>query len=242
MVGWLKWLGGGGASLSAPHLDSPEVTARRVESKRVADLAEWTKRKAKGTLGEKVTRGDVETILARQGFKKRRQNGESLFMKRTDDRDIALFIGLKTFGEGGMFAPSQQLLVSAGMATHEYAAIEREIMASGQTHFVTMAGIEQRKLRDFVLTKAKVSADLAEVEADVLAIDPDEALARFRDFETSRPGSAGVRHIAALALAGDIDTLDGYVRRRMSGDPCGFVPFITDEMIARAAKIGHRHG
>lgn len=225
-----------------PKLESREETANRVAKKRQVDLARWAKIKADGGLGDTVTRQDVEHVLKSQGFKKKRGDRESIFVKRLSDRSYTIWFRLKTFGESETYAPSQQLLVSASLATHIYSEVEAEITDQPTPHGATMGGLDQRKFVDFVLTQDAVTRVLAGIEADLDKLDPVEFLAKFRTYGPERAGSAGLRYLAALAIAGDIDTLGGYVRRRMDGDPCGFVPFISDDMISRAAKIGHRNG
>ena len=225
-----------------PRTETREQTHARVAKKRTADLAAWSKIKANGGLGDQVTRRDVESILIGLGFRKRRGDGESLFVKELEDRFYTIWIRLKTFGESEVYAPSQHLYVSASLATHVYRDVEAEIMGGSASMNATMGGLDQRKFVDYVLTKEAVTLAFESIQADLDAIDPDNILAKFRTYGTERAGSAGPRFLAALAIAGDIDTLDGFVRRRMDGDSCGFMPFITDDMILRAARIGHRNG
>lgn len=225
-----------------PKLDPPDVTARRVEQQRLDDLAAWERLKAGGPLPEKVTRAELDKMLATRGFRKKRVDPDFCFLKETPDRTILLWVRLKTFGQGGHYAPSQRLTVSANICTPEYAAVEAEVMGDPDLQIVTMAGTGELRFKEFILTTERAEEIFDEVQAKAMALDPAALLSQFRDYDTARPGASGLRHLCALALAGDVDTLDGYVRRRMDNDPCGFVPYITDDMIARAAKIGHRYG
>lgn len=232
----------GRADTQGPRLDPADVTADRVDAKRKADLAAWAKLKSKGPLPDKISRGGLEQTLKARGYTKHRGDPDSYFTKSLSDRTIMLWLSLKTFGEGGLYAPRQRLLVTISPSTPAFSAIEAEIMDDPTPHFASIVSLGQRKFDDFVLTQPRVAEIIDIIETEVLDLDFTAALAQLRATDPARPGNAGLKHLTALALAGDIDTLDGYVRRRMDGDPCGFVPFITDEMIARAAKIAHRNG
>ncbi len=225
-----------------PKLDPPDVMASRVEQQRLDDLAAWQRLKAKGPLPEKVTRRALEKMLSARGYRKKRIDPDVCFLKETSDRSVLLWVRLKTFGQEGHYAPSQRLTVSASVCTAEYAAAEAEVMGEPPSHIITIASTGELRFKEFILTAERAQEIFDDVQAKAMAIDLDAVFAQFRDYDPARPGAGGLRHLCALALAGDVDTLDGYVRRRMDNDPCGFVPFITDDMIARAAKIGHRHG
>ena len=241
MANWLKWLGGGKED-SAPKLDPPDAAAQRNEKGRLDDLAAWDSLKASGPLPKKVTRAQLEKMLTARGFRKKRVDPDVCFLKDMPDRVVFLLVRLKTFGHEGHYAPSQRLTLSANICTPEYAAAEAEVMGDPDRQLVTMAGTGELRFKEFILTAERAEDIFDEVQAKAIAIDPVALLAQFRGYDPSRPGADGLKHLCALALAGDVDTLHGYVRRRMANDPCGFVPFITAEMIARAAKIGHRHG
>ena len=116
-----------------PKLESREETANRVAKKRQVDLARWAKIKADGGLGDKVTRQDVEHVLKSQGFKKKRGDRESIFVKRLSDRSYTIWFRLKTFGESETYAPSQQLLVyKSSKETSAASEVRFERQANGE--------------------------------------------------------------------------------------------------------------
>lgn len=65
----------------------------------------------------------------------------------------------------------------------------------------------------------------------------DEGLAVYRKLPTEAKGAMPIRHLAALAIAGDAGRLDEYKRNFEKGDRLGFVPYITSDMIDRALMI-----
>jgi hypothetical protein len=67
--------------------------------------------------------------------------------------------------------------------------------------------------------------------------DIDAALKGLRELPTDAKGAMPLRHLAALALAGDVDRLEYYQRGFEAGDRLGFVPYISKEMIDRAVEI-----
>jgi hypothetical protein len=49
-----------------------------------------------------------------------------------------------------------------------------------------------------------------------------------------------LRHLAALAIAGDLQTLSRYQRSFAHGDRLNFVPYITADLIDRALSLAQR--
>lgn len=62
----------------------------------------------------------------------------------------------------------------------------------------------------------------------------ESGLMFYRNLPTDSKGAMPLRHLAALAIAGDVERLDGYKKSFEVGDRLGFVPYITDAMIDRA--------
>ncbi len=49
-----------------------------------------------------------------------------------------------------------------------------------------------------------------------------------------------LRHLAALAIAGDVSCLANYQFSFEQGDRLGFVPYVTQNMIGRALLIANK--
>lgn len=67
--------------------------------------------------------------------------------------------------------------------------------------------------------------------------DIDAGLALYRSFPTDAKGAMPLRHLAALAIAQDVDQLEDYEKSFKKGERLGFVPYITVEMIERSLLI-----
>lgn len=69
----------------------------------------------------------------------------------------------------------------------------------------------------------------------------DACLKALRDAPTNSIGNTPIRHLAALAETGDVETLTGYLDSFASGDRLGFVPYINDGFISTALDFAkHR--
>ncbi|MBB2885588.1 MULTISPECIES: hypothetical protein [Pseudomonas] len=62
----------------------------------------------------------------------------------------------------------------------------------------------------------------------------ESGLMVYRNLPTDAKGAMPLRHLAALAIAGDVERLEGYKKSFEMGDRLGFVPYITADMIDRA--------
>jgi hypothetical protein len=62
----------------------------------------------------------------------------------------------------------------------------------------------------------------------------ESGLMVYRNLPTHGKGVLPLRHLAALAIAGDVERLVGYQKSFEMGDRLGFVPYITGGMIDRA--------
>ncbi len=62
----------------------------------------------------------------------------------------------------------------------------------------------------------------------------ESGLMVYRNMPTDAKGAMPLRHLAALAVAGDVERLECYRKSFEMGDRLGFVPYITAAMIDRA--------
>lgn len=69
------------------------------------------------------------------------------------------------------------------------------------------------------------------------AQDVEHGLMVYRQLPTDSKGARPLRHLAALAIAGDVGRLASYQRSFEQGDRLGFVPYITAEMVDRALLL-----
>lgn len=62
-------------------------------------------------------------------------------------------------------------------------------------------------------------------------------LQQYRELPTSSKGARPLRHLAALAIHGDVEKLSFYKESFANGDRLGFVPYITVDMVEEALAI-----
>lgn len=67
--------------------------------------------------------------------------------------------------------------------------------------------------------------------------DIEKGLAIYRALPTHSKGALPLRHLAALAVAGDVERLAKYQFSFVQGDRLGFVSYVTQEMISRALSL-----
>lgn len=69
----------------------------------------------------------------------------------------------------------------------------------------------------------------------------EDGLTTYRGLPTNAKGAMPLRHLAALAIAGDVERLEGYKHCFAEGDRLGFVPYITVDMVDRAILIARKY-
>ena len=72
------------------------------------------------------------------------------------------------------------------------------------------------------------------------SVDIEAGLAALRALPTDCLGAMPVRHLAALAVAGDVETLGRYRDNFAAGDRMDFVPYIDEGYIARALELAEK--
>lgn len=70
--------------------------------------------------------------------------------------------------------------------------------------------------------------------------DIEKGLATYRALPTNSKGARPLRHLAALAIAGNVNQLSSYQRSFEQGDRLEFVPYITAEMVERALLLARK--
>lgn len=121
--------------------------------------------------------------------------------------------------------------------------------------FSTAVGLILGKRRHYapVIVSNELPEKLVELSANYVSILSEKAiswahaqsledgLAAYRNLPTDAKGAMPLRHLAALAIAGEVDRLESYRRNFELGDRLGFVTYITTEMFDRAISIARKH-
>jgi hypothetical protein len=209
-------------------------TEAELESHRLVALRDWQAQLASlgGVAPKPVTRGDLTAVLRARGWDRVIREGETVFL-HSDDRGAAkIFPMIKTRLATDRYAPDQRLNLRCFLSPPDYLAVATAISTPHPPppliHRITV------ERQGFVLTRANLASAVTEAEAKLAAADIAMHLDQAAGWAPSRPGSAGLLHLAALVLRGDRAQLDRYAA--LGGD-AGFVPFITPDMLLRAAAL-----
>lgn len=241
MTGWRLLFGRHGDDPQPPKLDPPDVMAARVEAKRTADLGEWAKVKARtpDILNDKINRAAVDAALKAAGYRRVMLQGEASWLKRLNDTSFGIHASLKTLGGDDYYAPSQRLILGGWVTLHLAAKVHAHLMPSAGPH-MSVATVDEREERGFVLMRSDVERAIAGVEAELLLVDVDAALARLRHRpDTGCGAGSSLSHLVALVLGADVAMLLDYDHLRRNGSDAGFLPYITNEMVAEALALAY---
>jgi len=119
------------------------------------------------------------------------------------------------------------------VSTKDFTAAAAFILDEDKSHVPIVA----RNLAPLKVTSLPPS-DIAVLSGDILSWavsqDVEKGLDEYRRLPTSSKGSLPLRHLAALAVAGDVERLSEYKGNFNRGDRLGFVPYISECMIDRA--------
>lgn len=118
---------------------------------------------------------------------------------------------------------------------------------SGKTNRVLENDVIMQTWKDFEIRKAIDAISLADIISlsDQMkdwaeTADIEEGLAALRALPTDCLGARPTRHLAALAVAGDVETLAGYKDSFVRGDRLGFVPYVDEGYIQRAYEFASK--
>jgi hypothetical protein len=127
----------------------------------------------------------------------------------------------------------------ASVSTKTFSSAAASIFGSKDDHepIIVTNGVEEKvanfSANDVVrLSEGAISWGLSQ--------DIQAGLAAYRELPTDAKGAMPLRHLAALAIAGDLQTLSGYQRSFAHGDRLNFVPYITADVIDRALSLAQR--
>lgn len=122
------------------------------------------------------------------------------------------------------------------ISTKEFSAAVTRIFGRPNDHApIIVSNLKDEKVP--VVTKEDIVRVAEQALSWASLQDIQAGLAAYRSLPTDAKGARPLRHLAALALAGDVDRLQSYKRSFDQGDRLGFVPYITTEMIERAISI-----
>ena len=162
--------------------------------------------------------------------------GDSTCQYMLEDRNLHAMPVFRKLSNKIVFA------VDASVSTAPFSKAESEIYGEKNNH----APIIISEYRDFAIEKPEITLEDVRTLSDNMiawakAQNIELGLKKYRELSTDAKGALPVRHLAALALRGDLKKLKQYQAAFEKGDRLGFVPYITLEMIERAVKIAEEN-
>jgi hypothetical protein len=176
-----------------------------------------------------MLKNDIVLAFKQLGWRIFRNEGERLASFDIQDTQIELVFRL-------YHLPLLKVLeCNNSLTTLRFTIATAKISSKKNSHEPLIVANERLRQPDFTLEDIRaLSARLIEWAKSQ---DIDAALQRLRALPTDAKGAYPRRHLAALALVGDVEKLEYYQRSFESGDRLGFVPYISKEMIDRAVEI-----
>lgn len=177
---------------------------------------------------------EVMPILETLGWKAGRDEvGDNFALIRRGDVQLRVipFIGKR--------ADHFRVAFMASVSTKTFSSAAEFIFGSKDDHepIIVTNGVEE-KVENFsandvvALSEGTISWGFSQ--------DIEAGLAAYRALQTDAKGAMPLRHLAALAIAGDLQTLSRYQRSFAHGDRLNFVPYITADLIDRALSLAQR--
>lgn len=184
-----------------------------------------------------MTEDELTKTVEKLGWKRRVDEvGENYFWLDLGDRIVTVipYVGKRSDHFRVSFTPS--------VTTREFSRAVSAINLSDIEHEPISVMLEKTE-KVPTLGEAEVRTLLEKVVAWAQSEDLDKGLEIYRALPTDCVGARPMRHVAALALAGDVRKLDGYLSSFKAGDRLGFVSYITESLLDRAiefAKSGRK--
>jgi hypothetical protein len=189
-----------------------------------------------------MTREEINQKLIDLGWKRYRDElKDSIFLVRVDtglvsfvSRNNAYGIDLNPSISTDLFDKFEHI-IGARDIDYYTGKVTRHKYVTGSIICQTRYGINKQDYTtdDVVMLSEKILDWAA-------SVDIEAALAELRALAISSLGAMPVRHMTALAVAGDVETLGHYRDRFAAGDRMDCVPYITIDYITRALELAEK--
>lgn len=177
-----------------------------------------------------MKKSEVVAVLVELGWTKRR--GAGTYIYELAYRFVAVDPRVMPLPD------VERLTLTAMVSTWEFSQANEFISRSPEQGGVMAVDFTTNcEIRASELSRSDVSQVSERAKEWAKAEDLPEILDSFARLPTDAVGSAPLKHLVALALLGEISTLEGYEARFANGDRMGFVPYITEEYISRALEL-----
>ncbi len=178
---------------------------------------------------------ELVSIVEEQGWTcKKDEVGDCFCIIVVDNIQIQItpFVGRRADHFRVSLAPS--------ISTREFSEVVGFIYGEGRDYSpIILSNNPPKKLASLSAEDVQQLAD--EAISWALSQSLEDGLRAYRGLPTDAKGTMPLRHLAALAIAGEVERLEGYKQRFAEGDRLGFVPYITVDMVERAILVARKH-
>ena len=178
--------------------------------------------------------GDVIKEFKRLGWDAGSDAGDRYVLKNFEDRVLQMFIKVEKRKK------NPGMIVSPYVSSPTFDTLLERISEEPHPLSPLVGSIGWGRKRTLIpapITE-EVIAQVAQEFGDwAMAQDLNAVKERLRGLPTDSVGLNPLMHLAALAEAGDVEKLQSYADAFARGDRLGFVPYITEDYIARALEI-----
>ena len=188
-----------------------------------------------------MTRNEISEFFIEAGWIRYRDEvGMNILVKRLNESTIDLIPQL--FSDSLSLNPSVSIDV---FDKFDHLIGERDVDCNGKRtarryvegSIICQSNVEVRKI-DYTFEDIVALSD--QILEWAASADIEAGLAALRALPTDCLGAMPVRHLAALAVAGDVETLEHYRDSFAAGDRLDFVPYIDEGYIARALDFAQK--
>ncbi|WP_155518325.1 DUF6990 domain-containing protein [Ralstonia solanacearum] len=123
------------------------------------------------------------------------------------------------------------------VTTREFSEIASALMNENDARHEPITSMLEKPEKVSSFGEGDVDVWLGKIIAWAKSEDIASGLADYRALPTDCVGARPMRHIAALALAGDVEKIEGYSCSFKAGNRLDFVPYITESMLDRAIAL-----
>ncbi len=126
--------------------------------------------------------------------------------------------------------------------TREFSEVASALMNENDAEHEPITAMLEKPEKVSSFGESDVDFWLGKIVAWAKSEDIACGLAKYRALPTDSVGARPMRHIAALALAGNVEKIEEYLCSFKAGNRLGFVPYITESMLDRAIELARREG
>lgn len=171
------------------------------------------------------------------------KNGWSCEIDEVEDRSCTLAVNdkvVRIFPTIGRRSDHFRVTFMPSVSSKEFSEVVSFIFGEGVKYDPVIVSNElPEKLPELLDADILRLAERAVTWANAQSLEA--GLTAYRNLPKDAKGAMPLRHLAALAIAGDVGRLEGYKKSFDEGDRLGFVPYITVDMVDRAILIARKH-